>query len=181
MRCTVPTRRNFRSPRRSSSTRRRTAWADTFFALSELEAGGLSGTDLLAGYRAAGGNTAGVTVKRIFVEQVPQLAVGAQTSQGNISSGIYVDDIGEVIADLDTPVGHPYSSWMSNRIDGINSTTLTAPVWTDPVNSTRYEVRSMRKLSQLGMTVWFVTQFNVSGGATSVSVNYHFRTLLLLP
>ena len=141
----------------------------------------LIATDLLTNYVSSGGSLEGVTVARIFVEQYPRVATGAQTENGTVRSGLYIDSRNSVVADLNDPVTDPYSDWMMNRSDGFNTTTATAPNWLDPTNSSRYQVRSKRKVEQIGRTLWLMTQISNSTGGTNLTVSFHTRVLLLLP
>ncbi len=168
--------------------KRRTAWAQTDFDFNLVTGtdASKSAVDLLENYRSNGGNTAGVTIARTHFDLIPRardhdFAGGLPT----VAFGVYVDDIDEVAdGTQDAPVSDPYSDWMYN-VAGALDQGVTVPmtaIWADFLDY-RHDIRSKRKLEQLGRTLIFSIQtVNVSGPAVgTVDFHLHARVLLMLP
>jgi hypothetical protein len=104
--------------------------------------------------------------------------VTAQTGNTVYTDGLYVDDVSETSPD--SPGANPYAEWMLNRRFSIDCSNTARPLLVDPVHDGFLDLRSKRKLVGLQDTVWYC--FGVAfSGTSSITIDMHFRTLLLLP
>jgi hypothetical protein len=166
-----------RTPIRSRSRqRRKLVWADSNFAFANAST--KQGVDLLAGYRGtAGAVTAGATVMAVNLQMLCTW-LGTATAGNAVAWGMYMDDSAEVVANLDSPAGNPYSDWLINYT--IFSQIGAAPGPAAPDKDVSFRVKSRRKVDEVGHTLWLVAVPQLAG-ATGVNVEGHARVLLALP
>jgi len=89
---------------------------------------------------------------------------------------MYIDDKAATVAQISNPVTNPHVDWMWNS-DYYAGTSATYAGLDGEIH---WQVRSKRKLHEIGDTLWMVLQPNLAG-ATNVTLAIHTRVLLLLP
>ena len=156
------------SRRAGVTTRRRTAWADQRTAFT-VGTGTLVIEDLLAGWTAAGGSLEGVTIGRVHLNWAPVSGVGTTTSNPFVEWGLYVDDKSETNVTIDNPSGSPYSDWLINRTDYVAFST-TQPAWINGPGSAQVDIRSKRKLDNIGDSLFVAINSTEPAGTCSHSI-----------
>jgi hypothetical protein len=174
----VPTHHR-RSSRGSGSTRRRTTWATVTATHSIPAANGYDAIDLLAQYKAAVGEaTAGITIARIHLSVVP--TAGLVTTGNSVVEGIIVsdqNDVGTNVVGAPRPAADLHLDWLSWKWVFTDENTLKNPSGGD---SWDHDIRSMRKMRQVGNTLLHVMQAPASN-VFPVVVQVTGRILLMLP
>ena len=135
-------------------------------------------TVLLADCRgSAGSATDGLTVRAINCTQNGAVGAGTGTEGTSWRLGLYVDSVNAAVAELATPVDDPYEDWMW---DARYYTPRAADSGWAYADSSRYQVRSRRKIDELEQTLWLVAS-PVLGTATILDYAAHYRILIALP
>lgn len=177
--------------RYAPTARRRLIWArsqDLFQPPAGLPAAGTA-VDLLAQFRADGGNSMGCTVTRVRLDigfQINNPGAVNLTSQDQLAAGVIVDQIQANQAEVPRPGAEEHADWMywrrspytTNPESAVPYGTGTAPVyhmvWT-------VDIKSQRKIEELGQTLWLVLDPSYSTGVPIVGVNANSSVLLRLP
>jgi len=156
--------------------RRKKVWADHETTQSGIAENTATAVDVLAGFVAAGGSTQGCTVLRCIIDLTwtgTALAVsGDKVTIGLVTApltvGVYPD-----------PIAEPYADWAYVRTlyKGADTGLLTA----GSPDVSHHDVHSMRKLDEVGMSLWLVTVLTAPGSANTMNLLARVRTLLLLP
>ena len=136
----------------------------------------LRSEDLLAAYEAAGGSIQGVTVARTLIDISWGIneahALGESLTVGLIKGTATAADVAD-------PVSEPFADWAYNRVlyAGAGHGLLTA----DAPNVWHFDIRSMRKVDEVGETWWLIYKGTAQVTAATFDVRAKVRTLLLLP
>lgn len=181
----MPVRRFRRSFRRRSA-RRRTAWSHE--TQSAAPATTLQSIDLLTDFKSAMGFTAnpiGITIRRIRI--TIQIDFDLSTTAASRTAGVYlatyVDKGGLATAAVSNPVEEPnrdynFRQWLPVS-GGMGALSVGAATnATHQLVSREYDVKSMRRLLDIGDTLYFVAR---PTGGIGVGWNLEASTLLLLP
>lgn len=180
-----------RRKRFAPTARRKLIWArslDLYQPPAALPAAGTA-VDLLAQFRADGGSTLGCTVTRIRMDlsyQISNPGAVNLTSQDMLAVGIIVDQLQANQAEVPRPGVEEHADWMywrrraytTNDFSAVPYGTGTAPVY---LMTEQIDVKSQRKLEELGETLWCVLDPSYSTGAPIVGVNVNCSVLLRLP
>lgn len=182
--------------------RRKLIWARTPFAVTSLEgvAAGTGGAievqDLLAPYRTEAGITrgpVGLTVVRIRMTigfDVTATDASGTVAQiraiGGIYYGIRVYDFPELAAEEAAgivargPMIEPHLDWMTWGRVPVRHTSVPVAASTNIIGNADVDVRSMRKIDELGQTLGLAVQ-TTSGGAGVAAITCQTSVLLALP
>lgn len=179
-----------RTKRYGPTPRRKLIWArslDLFQPPASLPAAGTA-VDLLAQFRLDGGSTLGCTVTRIRLDlnyQYNNPGAVNPTTQDILAVGIIVDQLQASQAEVPRPGVEEHADWMYWRrkslvgsLDAVPFGTGTAPVYH---YAEQIDVKSQRKLEELGETLWFVLDPSFSTGTPVAGVNVNASVLLRLP
>jgi hypothetical protein len=158
--------------------RRKLVWAETGQAGTIGQIGstpGVSNVDLLAGYRAAGGSTQGITIMRTHISYSVFLHSAAIASDG-VALGLVIDDNSQTVATLNS--SEVYKDWMylnnfypaSGQAGGVSGTGWTYGFHID--------LKAKRKCQELNQSL-YLSQNALSANVTDVA--YRVRVLLALP
>jgi len=153
--------------------RRKLVWAETAQAGTIGQIGGaVSNVDLLAGYRAAGGSTQGITIMRTHISYAVFLHSAAIANDG-VALGLVIDDASATTTTLNT--SQPYKDWMllTNKYPGAGSVSGTGYLYNFEI-----DLKSKRRCQELNQTLW-LSQNALTANVTDVS--YLVRTLIALP
>jgi hypothetical protein len=166
-------------PRRrfaSATVRRKRVWTDHETTQSAVAENTATAVDVLAGFVAAGGSTQGCTVVRALIDLTwtgTALAVsGDKCTIGLVTApltvGVYPD-----------PIAEPYADWAYVRTlyKGAGHGLLTA----GSPDVSHHDVRSKRKLDEVGSSLWLVTVLTAPGSVNTMNLLARVRCLLLLP
>jgi len=177
----VPPRRGRSFTSRRATPRRKLEWAD--FTLDfTVAVGSFVSFDLLAQFKAVtGASTTGSTITRIHSRTWITSAV---VVGDGVSDAFIVDQLDEVqaspgvatsTAHILSPAFSPNADWMLYR--QWNAHPLYG--FSGPVNQWEADIRSRRRLREIGDTLLYV--FENRDATATVSVSTHVRTLLALP
>jgi hypothetical protein len=158
---------------RFAPPRRKLVWANQSISNTAFLDNTLQQEDLLAAFRAAGGSMQGATVTRTLIT----LRFSTDAAPGpddNLSVGLVkattsAPDVPDVVLE-------PFADWaLNDRLyTGANGQVGVA----DGANLGRWDIRSQRKLDEVGETWWLIYK-KLGGG--SGTVHAKIRTLLKLP
>jgi len=157
--------------------RRRKVWADLSIADDGFAEDALRSNDLLADYISAGGSSQGVTVLRTIVT-VAWSINEAHTPKEKLTFGLIKGTT--AAADVADPINEEYADWayLSTRYAGRDHGLVTA----DAGNYVDLDVKSMRRIDEVGETWWLIYRGTAPATATATyDVRARVRTLLLLP
>lgn len=158
--------RRFRRPFRRRVARRRTTWSHE--TQSVAPATTLQSIDLLTDFKGAMGLTAnplGITIRRIRI--TIQIDFDFSTTAASRTAGVYlatyVDKGGLGTAAVSDPVNAPdrdynFRQWLPASGGMAGYTVGVATNATRQLISREYDVKSMRKLHDIGDTLYFVAQ-----------------------
>ncbi len=162
-----------RQNRVSSLPRRKLVWARR---LVSPAAGTPFAVDLLSGFRDANGGAqpVGSTITRVR-GTVQFTHSGPAAADTGIAWGLVVDRVGLTAGEVPDPYIDPYADWMGwgfipTSIDG-GGATVTA--------SKEIDVKSQRKMEELGETLWMT--FTDNPALSSAQVFVQMSILLRLP
>jgi hypothetical protein len=161
------------------ASRRRTQWAE--FDQSGITTGAIGhgiNTDILANFRATGGDTAGTTILRTHLKLFVTSAVAAGdgfkaglivTSLGNVGGyttggGVFFD-----------PVDSPYLPWMLVMREGAHPGYGT----TSPNANLEYDIKAKRRVPQLDSTL--ILSVVNTGAVAALTYSVYARVLLAMP
>ena len=177
----MATRRRFTAARgrtMAARPRRKRVWARTTFSADWTAA--VAVVDLLAGFRAKMGISSGppgATIGGIKLTLFNDFdaAHTAVTNQANIYTGILVgpDTLDNVDLSPSSNLELDWMFWHGHNIH-VGSTA-------DTRESRDYEVRAMRKLDELGDTLWLAVDGVIGAGPTSVNLTGSASVLIILP
>jgi len=174
-------RRNLRSPRSSRPPRRKLVWADSQ-GDTTVAVGNFLSVDALGEFSGMpGASTVGATVVRIH----SRLWVTSSVTNGDgISWSFIVDQVDEVEdgPGIPTSTAHVLSPTFSPNADWMIYTKWNAhPAYSfqGAVNNLELDIRSKRKIPELGDTLLMVVE-NIDATDT-ITIAYHTRSLLMLP
>lgn len=150
--------------------------------------------DLLAPFRASTGGyqPAGSTVERVRINVSQTLFLSAANVLDNLDlastqMGLIVDQIQGDFAQVPRPLVEPHADWMAwNRMPVTPTFGSTLTVATDLATATRvtsaheFDVKSTRRMDELGETLYLVFQLN-RADPTDSSVSGTASVLLKLP
>ena len=163
--------------RRTGAVRRRMIWARE----AQSFASGTVAHDLLADFREdnGGGNLLGVTITRIRLN-VHILWDGTPAVGNWVYSGIYVDHQNHTAGEVSGPLSDQHEDWMAYNMlsragDGEVSVGTTGHLTHHVI-----DVKSQRKLDELGDTLWFVTTEGGTG-LQATGMNIVSSVLVKLP
>jgi len=162
------------TPRRTTQ-RRKLVWAETGGTLTPGVAGAGAITDLLAGYRAGGGSTQGITIMRTHIAYSAFLHAAPNAGNG-FASGVIVDDTAQTVATMNT--SQIYKDWMyiTNKYSGNSDTAFASG--TGFIYGGDIDLRSKRKCQELQQTLWMCTDRLT---ANVIDVAFLARVLIALP
>jgi len=175
------------TPRGKPTVRRKLTWADAEFEFTYSTAAGVEALDLLAAYRTAGGLMQGLTVTRTLLS-VRSACDGPVGGLDAVRIGLLVTGTKAELGASPTaysPLQDPYEDWMWNAAYStvaapnsvINLTAGTSPV---TATSVFWDVKSKRRLDELGETLWLnVDKIGTTIATTEFSISA--RVLLMLP
>lgn len=172
-------RRMARVSRRSSRPRRRLEWAD-FTVDDTCGVGNFVSYDLLSQFKGVMGNVTGATVVRIHGRTWITSAV---VVGDGLSDALIVDQVDETEAGpgLPTSTAHVLSPAFSPEADWMLYRQWNAhPAYSfhSPNNQWETDVRSRRRLKEVGDTLLYV--FENRDASAVVSFAAHFRVLLAM-
>jgi len=165
----------------AAGQRRKLVWADSQGVVSPLGQvpAGLN-VDLMAGYRAAGGSTQGVTIIRTHLALACTYASSALIAHNEgYTAGLIIDDSTATVATLN--VSNRYDDWMLYRTframeEGKVIQNSVPAAWGQ---SNVIDLKAKRKMQELNQTYWLCL---ASVNNTTVqSASWHARVLLALP
>jgi len=104
----------------------------------------------------------------------------AQTGRNSFEWGLTIDDLSRTAATLPSPAANPLADWWINKTDWVDCTSTTIPQWLDRNDTSPVDIRSKRKLRSTTETLWFIILPTYTG-SVSITINYHWRLLLMLP
>jgi len=157
--------------------RRKRVWADQQFTDAGFAEDSLRSQDLLADYVTNGGSTQGVTVVRTLL-WVSWLINEAHVGRDYIEFGLIKGT--KATADVADVHLEPYADWA--WVDRVGSGTTTGLVTADAPEFYTADVKSSRKVDEIGETWWLIYKGTAPVTATATyDVQARARTLLLLP
>jgi len=164
--------------RRSSSNRRKRAWARNDEIITGVAAAG-SVFDLAGDFASEmGTNTLplGTTIRGILLDFGMEVTTAGDTTSGITLGVIALDQ--NVSTDVPTPVTQDHADWMWWQFIHFGTAAIGTRLGTFDALGGPIRMGASRRVEELGTTLWFVAQ--ASGG---VVVNARFRTsaLMLLP
>jgi hypothetical protein len=169
-------RRTF--PARRTGTRRRYAWAETSATYGPTAIGNFSVSDLLAGYRGAGGNTNETSIMRVHLKI--QIASAVAAGDG-FKIGLLTGQINTVgayaggVPSTPDPLALPYLDWMWLEQFGAHPGYSN----TGPNNQVIRDIKSRRRIRELNDTL-LISIYN-TGAVANLSAVVYCRVLLGLP
>jgi len=156
--------------------RRKKVWADEQTADIGFAEDALRSEDLLSDFVTAGGSTQGVTVARTVLDLVWTINE-AHTFNEKLTIGFIKGT--KATADVADPVLEPYADWAYIKTLYAGENGLVAG---DSPNHLSLDVRSMRKIDEVGETWWLIFKGSAPNTATATyDVRARCRTLLILP
>jgi len=164
-----------------SVARRRTTWARSFGTMSNASAATWDTVDLLANFKADGGNQQGVTVARIHLRlaEVTVPAAGDQFSVGIIRG--QNTDVGVTVAGAPSPVLDPYEDWMYwSLFTACNQPGAGSHMFPGGGGCYEVDIKAKRRFEELQQSLNLVTSAPVSG-AFPQQIVYSASVLLMLP
>lgn len=172
-----------RGRRFAPTARRKLIWArDEDTALSPVPATGQA-HDLLAQFRTDGGSTLGCTVTRVRVDlRLEWLGLSRSSA---LTLGVIVDQLQSSVLEPPAPGEEPHADWMYWRrvpqIPEFSAALQTGdPALTVLHTSLVLDVRSQRKMEELGQTVYICFDPTLAGAGT-LGVSWGSSVLLKLP
>lgn len=166
---------------RMAPPRRKLIWARSIDVMAPalVPAAGTA-VDLLAQFRADGGSTLGSTVTRVLLDfQV--LWSNDITTTDRVGVGVIVDQLQTDETEVPRPGVEPHADWMYWRMTGVSPQDLAiTPSSTAVQSAWAVDVKSQRRMEELGQTLWLVMD-PTFGGATTLSVQCNASVLLRLP
>jgi len=157
--------------------RRKRVWADQQWTDAGFAEDSLRSENLLSDYITNGGATQGVTVVRTVI-QLMWLINEAHTPADHMTFGLIKGT--KTQADIADVVAEPYSdwAWAERQYPGM----VTGLVTADAPECWIRDIRSQRKIEEVGETWWLTYQLTAPTTATATcDVKARARTLLLLP
>jgi len=173
--------RHFRHSARVGSARRRTTWARSVGVITNAAAANFATVDLLAEFKAAGGNTQGVTVGRChlrwsnttLVAPSDEIAIGVLKGQDS--------DVGASVVGAPEPLAKPYADWLYWSVFyGCDQPGAGTTFYEGGSNNWSADIRAKRKLADLNETLNLVVR-NAQSGTFPATTLYSASTLLILP
>jgi hypothetical protein len=170
-----------RRPIRSSSNRRRTAWARSIGQFVIASATDWQTIALTANYVTAGGNTQGVTLARTHL----RFAVASAVAPGDELAVAMIKgqnvDVGHSLAGSPEPIANSLEDWFYWSVFFASSQPgAGATFFPMGANNFYIDNRAKRKITQIGETPNLVMRAPIAG-AYPVTVNYSASLLLMLP
>jgi len=166
-----------RSPRLRPVPRRKRVWTDIEIADDGFAEDALRSEDLLTGFIAAGGSSQGVTVVRTLI-WYSFLINETHTMKDLLTLGLIKGT--KAAADVADPDLEPYADWAFHHTH--YSGLVTGLVAADSPEGGMLDVRSQRKIDEVGETWWLIYK---GSAPTTTTATYDFkarvRCLLLLP
>ena len=152
-------------------------WADLTIADVGFAENTLRSNDLLADYVTAGGAHQGVTVARTIIDLIWTINE-AHTFNESFTVGLLKGTTST--ADVADPITEPYADWayIKTFYAGDNGGALVSA---DAPNPHSLDVRSMRKVDEIGETWWLIFKGIAPATAATYDFRARVRTLLLLP
>jgi len=146
-----------RRPARRSAPSRKLIWARSDH-LGLIVNEGIA-FDLLADYRAQGGNTLGATVTRVRLDFDVFMPEGAGATEGfGVYAGVIVDQrqADELEVPRPTIPNEPHADWMYWRQHYLTHSHSVIVTGGQPLASYEVDIRAQRKMEELQETLWFV-------------------------
>jgi len=157
--------------------RRKRVWADFQLAVAAQAEAVSVPHDLLSDYVTAGGSTQGVTVARTLIN-ITWGINQTHTFLDYFTLGLIKGTT--TVADQADLITEAYADWayVKPMYPGRYHSLMTA----DSANVWEFDVKSQRKIDEIGETWWLSTQL-IAPATASATVDYdvRVRTLLLLP
>lgn len=136
--------------------------------------------DLLAQFRTDGGSSLGCTVTRVLLD-LQLVWTNDITTTDQMAVGLLVDQIQANQLEVPRPGVEPHADWMYWRRTGVAPVDLAiTPSSTAAQVGLSIDVKSQRKMEELGQTLWLVID-PTFGGTTTLSVTVNSSVLLRLP
>ena len=179
----MPMRTSLRTRRPAPTQRRRRVWARDQDASTEAAGSVHAFQPLLTFQTALGSDLLGCTVGRIRLTLgVRTLAGTANTGGGSFYGLLVGPDTLDVAADFG-PRSFPHLDWMWWTFIPSPSGHQVGVAGEEPAFDTYFfDVKSMRKMEELGETLWFAKETTaVLGTAQTIEHSLGISTLLLLP
>lgn len=145
-----------RGRRRIAPARRKMIWARSVPAIQATVAGSLA-VDLLAPFRAQGGDTLGCTITRVRLDLTWSSAVDAPGLNG-FQLGVIKDQLQALQAEVPRPLNEEHADWMAWQF------LPTVNPWTSAdvadVLGAHYmiDVQSQRRMEELGETLYLIME-----------------------
>ena len=156
--------------------RRKRVWADQEISDNGFAEDALRSNDLLTGYIGAGGSTQGITVVRTLI-WMTWLINEAHTPTDRLTIGLFAGST--AAADVADPDTEPYIDWAYHNtlFSGADHGLVAA----DTPQVSFHDVRSARRVEEVGQTWWLIVKGSAPGTAATYDFQARVRTLLLLP
>lgn len=166
---------------RMAAPRRKLIWArsqDVMVPALVPAAG--TAVDLLAQFRTDGGSTLGCTVTRVLLD-FQLLWTNDITTTDAMAVGVIVDQLQAAQTEVPRPGVEPHADWMYWRRTGVSPVDLAiTPSSTAVQSALAIDVKSQRKMEELGQTLWLVID-PTFGGTTTLTAQVNSSVLLRLP
>jgi len=166
-----------RRPMLAPTPRRKRVWTDIEIADAGFAEDALRSEDLLANYVTAGGSTQGVTVVRTLIWYT-WLINETHTPADLLTLGLIKGT--RTAADVADPDLEPFADWGFHHTH--YSGLVTGLVAADSPEGSFLDVKSQRKIDEVGETWWLIYK---GSAPTTSTATYDFRArvrcLLLLP
>jgi len=172
-----------RNMSRRAAPRRKLIWARQQQIVQDIGAG--AAVDLLASYRALGGDTLGCSIARVRIDI--QYEFGAVSDEGDFTTfGVIVDQLQADLTEVPRPGegSEPHADWMYWRT---HMATGSGVLLTDGTpggqvqTSFEVDIRAQRKMEELQETLYLVVQPSASQVLAGVDFAYGSSVLLRLP
>jgi len=166
-----------RRPRLAPTPRRQRVWTDIEIADDGFAEDSLRSEDLLASYVSAGGSTQGVTVVRTLIWGT-WLINETHTPKDLLTIGLIKGT--RTAADVADPDLEPFADWAYHytHYSGLEHGLVAA----DSPEGLMHDVKSSRKISEVGETWWLIYKGSAPTTTTATyDVRFRVRCLLLLP
>lgn len=170
---------------RAGAARRKLIWARSLgldFGTPIPAAG--TAVDLLANFRTDGGSSLGATVTRVRIDLDLVWTIDAATAIpfNQLAVGVIVDQLQADQTEVPRPGVEEHADWMlwrrAGAVPDFSALTGTAGATINTHHS--FDVRSQRKVEELGQTLWMVLDPTYTG-SNIVTANANASVLLKLP
>ena len=151
-------------------------WMEQTISDTGFAEGALRSNDLSTEFEAAGGALMGCTVIRTLIDLV-WLINEAHTPADRLTLGLIKGT--SAAADVADPVSEPFADWAYHRtlFSGMDHGLVAA----DTAQVFHADVRSMRKIDEVGETWWLIYEGTALNTVATYDVTANVRTLIKLP